>query len=585
MVVSMKKEGLLAILVLGCVLAAVIVYGIFTGTTEGYARFMDNTVVVGANITITVSGCSGDGCVRNTTTDSNGYYVVANLNLPASGGVSGFGQWNGGNGTNTSTADSFQAASLNITICRPPSTPTIAEQTNTHATSTNFNWTSGTDPLSLTTYDNITYESNESTQTSPYTKTGINASSNTTRSWNVRTCNSLCCSPRANDTFVAVNDAPAAPSLTAVPDTHDQNATFYWTNFSDPDGDGTYNDFRIDNGTITTNATSPQNRSSLSFASHTWEVRTCDTRGGCSAFSSDTFTVGNNAPSRPNLTAHGASASTTISFEWVSGADSDGDATRDEISVSNDSMYSYLLFNSSNQTSPLTITNATFYQSIFWRVRTCDALDSCSGYANDTFVTYQCTSSGGGSSGGGGGGGGSCVCQNECEAGVEYCSGNARVVCGNFDGDTCTDKKVIACEGTDRCVDGLCVAACDPHWLCTDWSSCTSSTSDQSRVCSDINACGVTTGRPPQERSCAFSGLSPEQQKTLEEQQPFKVLGVTLPGTFNIPIKKVVQPLSTPVGAAAALALGSMGFAAIMFRRELMDVMKKAMDFFDKFSK
>ncbi|MEK6823166.1 MAG: hypothetical protein AABY13_05025, partial [Nanoarchaeota archaeon] len=90
MVVSMKKEGLLAILVLGCVLAAVIVYGIFTGTTEGYARFMDNTVVVGANITITVSGCSGDGCVRNTTTDSNGYYVVANLNLPASGGVSGF---------------------------------------------------------------------------------------------------------------------------------------------------------------------------------------------------------------------------------------------------------------------------------------------------------------------------------------------------------------------------------------------------------------------------------------------------------------------------------------------------------------
>ncbi|MCL6089230.1 MAG: hypothetical protein M1530_03675 [Candidatus Marsarchaeota archaeon] len=45
--------------------------------------------------------------------------------------------------------------------------------------------------------------------------------------------------------------------------------------------------------------------------------------------------------------------------------------------------------------------------------------------------------------------------------------------------------------------------ACTPSWSCGDWSSCTSD-GQQTRACTDKNACGVPAGKPSESRSCAY---------------------------------------------------------------------------------
>ena len=41
---------------------------------------------------------------------------------------------------------------------------------------------------------------------------------------------------------------------------------------------------------------------------------------------------------------------------------------------------------------------------------------------------------------------------------------------------------------------------CHPNWQCSNWGSCSSGY--QSRTCSDLNSCGVTTGKPAETQSC-----------------------------------------------------------------------------------
>lgn len=45
---------------------------------------------------------------------------------------------------------------------------------------------------------------------------------------------------------------------------------------------------------------------------------------------------------------------------------------------------------------------------------------------------------------------------------------------------------------------------CTPNWSCTGWNQCPVSGS-QSRACSDTNACGISTGKPGENQSCAYS--------------------------------------------------------------------------------
>lgn len=46
---------------------------------------------------------------------------------------------------------------------------------------------------------------------------------------------------------------------------------------------------------------------------------------------------------------------------------------------------------------------------------------------------------------------------------------------------------------------------CTPNWSCTGWNQCPVSGS-QSRTCTDTNVCGVSTGKPGENQSCAYSG-------------------------------------------------------------------------------
>ena len=46
---------------------------------------------------------------------------------------------------------------------------------------------------------------------------------------------------------------------------------------------------------------------------------------------------------------------------------------------------------------------------------------------------------------------------------------------------------------------------CVPDWSCTAWSTC-SCAGIQTRVCSDSNSCGVSSGRPAETRTCAVCG-------------------------------------------------------------------------------
>ena len=55
-----------------------------------------------------------------------------------------------------------------------------------------------------------------------------------------------------------------------------------------------------------------------------------------------------------------------------------------------------------------------------------------------------------------------------------------------------------------------CVAICTPNWQCGSWNSCTDS--QQSRVCTDSNSCGVSSGKPTENQSCV-NPVSPSLSK------------------------------------------------------------------------
>jgi len=98
----------------------------------------------------------------------------------------------------------------------------------------------------------------------------------------------------------------------------------------------------------------------------------------------------------------------------------------------------------------------------------------------------------------------SCLRGNEV---IVKCNGT------NVEGYTCTKK------GGDYVVTGLNDSAvrefeeivrnddpgdCTPDWSCTLWGSCSSGT--QERVCTDLNGCGVSTGKPEESKTCQTTG-------------------------------------------------------------------------------
>jgi len=366
-----KRIFLFAVLLMSVCLMST-ASAIYIGITDGYVKNNLGAVVSGASVTVTVTGCSGDGCSGSGTSEASGYYVVANLNLPKNGGVSVTATKNGGSGSATGTADAYQVSHTNVTVCFPPSSASLTPVADSENPSVTFTWTSGTDPNLLATHDDFRLDGSV---TSPATSPQSQTVSFTSHTWDARTCNNYCCSGWASDSFVISCSAPTVPVQTAVPDSHNTTATFTWTSGTDPLLRPTYDEFQLDSEAIVSPAVSPITRAGLSYASHTWKSRTCNSYC-CSAWASDIFIIGNQAPSVPTNTNSTPNNATT-SLSWDSGIDPDGDPTYDEFQLNGSSVVS-------PATSPQTVVSQVLLK---WKVRTCDNLGACSSWVDVESVT------------------------------------------------------------------------------------------------------------------------------------------------------------------------------------------------------
>ncbi len=453
----MKKTGtapiieFLIAIALGIIIGGTAAAEIYVGVVDGYVTNLTGQYVQGAIVGAEVQSCSA-GCTGSTTTDINGYYVINNLNAAANQTIHANASLGNYYGNNSGNTDTYYTAQINITIAQVPATPALTAISDTHNNSLIiFQWTNYTDPQGLATYNVWTFDGTTySNVTSPQNKTDVAFQMYT---WTVKTCNAFGCSAAASDTFNVSNVAPPAPIIPDINNTNENTITFTWTSGgADPDGDSTYFKFYID-GSTTSGATSPRTLT-LANGSHTWKVQECDT-WICSNWATDTFTIQNNAPSAPNLTAMNATSATSKNFYWASGIDPDADATYDEFQFDNETVVS-------PATSGLTqALSGTFYYS--WRVRTCDVLGACSEWSEDSFVKFTCAEvtpptmpGGGGGSGGAGRPGG-----------------------------------VIVPPKTE----------CNESWHCTSWTPC-SPRGQQQRACQDWEKCGTRIYQPIEMRAC-----------------------------------------------------------------------------------
>lgn len=181
----------------------------------------------------------------------------------------------------------------------PPSEPVLVPLPDAHVGNVSFDWTSGIDPDGDDTYDEFRFkgESRVSPAVPVRTKTGLTFGN---WYWEVRTCDEYgACSQWVRDNFEIYNNPPSKPILVTKSDTNLTNQSFNWTSGVDPENDPTYDIIQIslnqDFSTViysSSNDSSPVLRDNLSENSlYFWRVRTCDSFGACSGWSTDNFYI------------------------------------------------------------------------------------------------------------------------------------------------------------------------------------------------------------------------------------------------------------------------------------------------------
>jgi len=437
----MIKRGILFFVL--CLVFVSSAKAIFMGTCEGYIYNITGQRVSGANVVVSVSGCSGDGCTGSYVSDSNGYYVVANLNLNPGGAVSVTAVKSSYDGSEAGIANAYSAAYINVTISRAPTAPTsLMNNATSHSTSARFSWISGTDLDGLPTHDQFQLDSNPiiNPATSPLTQSfGFGS-----HTWKVKTCNTYKCSGWSTQPFTTTMPVPSQPTnLTDNATSHSTSARFSWTSGVDPANLTTYDEYRLDSEPIITPATSPL-IANYSYGNHTWYVRTCNVYT-CSGWASKSFSTSNSAPTAPTLVDIKPTEERTIYFNWTSGTDPDGDPKHDEFQLAVDANFITIINSSNNAISPIRIQQMAKDTIYYWRVRTCDDLGACSSWTTDDFFIYSCDKTTGECT---------CSCSNE----IGSCS-IVKLYSGN----------------------------CTPKWECSDWSKCDEGITK--RECYDKNGC------------------------------------------------------------------------------------------------
>jgi len=293
----MKKEMIFLVFVV--FLAGVVSADVYVGTTEGHISNTENEIVSGAFVRATSDQCVVQ-CSQETASDSGGYYVVANLNLPKRETVTVYAEKMTSLGlefgTNTGTANDFQAAEVDVTICLPPPAPSLVDELNTHDTSVTLDWTSYADKKSYNVYDEFKIDSRDIVEDRGYGNKheDVDGLSYAVHTWQVRTCNQFCCSEWQFDSFRVGNSAPSASELVIQEDTTPREVTLDWVSGVDSDGDETYDEYCygiIDEEILCGVAEAPEIETAFGCNYYLWKVRTCETYTEhlCSEFSESGF--------------------------------------------------------------------------------------------------------------------------------------------------------------------------------------------------------------------------------------------------------------------------------------------------------
>jgi TolA-binding protein len=80
----------------------------------------------------------------------------------------------------------------------------------------------------------------------------------------------------------------------------------------------------------------------------------------------------------------------------------------------------------------------------------------------------------------------------------------------------CTDSNNCG-TSTGKPAEGqFCFVACTSNWQCGSWNTCTNS--QQTRTCTDSNSCGITIGKPSETQSCISLPTTAQQTQACQKE-------------------------------------------------------------------
>src|SRR3989344_4034277 len=227
-----KRQKTIFFIVLMLMLITCVSSQIYLGIAQGIIFDPAGATVPGATVGVEVTGCTGgedSGCIGSAISQSNGFFIIANLNINSGDQVILTANYSLMQGNAMASADSSQFIYQNITIAALPIPPALTAEPDTTNTSVILEWINGSDqntpPLSLFHEFRIDYGS-FGNQSSSVNMTNLSIGSHT---WDVRACNNYECSSTQSDTFLIINDPPTAPTVQNISDSSNTSAVFNWT--------------------------------------------------------------------------------------------------------------------------------------------------------------------------------------------------------------------------------------------------------------------------------------------------------------------------------------------------------------------
>ena len=283
----MKGKSILLIIILIIGVINIASAGVYLGVVEGYVSYLNGTKTSSANIYITVNNCS-DGCSNNGQTDSNGYYVIGNLNIPAGGSITVSAVKGIYHGSGDFVADEYGTAYANLSLHTTPGVPSLnVNVPDNHGDEVEIICTPGADNNGETPIVKVYIDGNYIGEGETFSKTV--STSYGSHEVTCNTCDSYECSNAASKTFSLINNPPTSPILKEISGVEGTFVNLEWTSGSDPDGDMTHDELNF-NGSSYPLVKSPFSVLDLDlFKEYSWSVRTCDDKGACSDWISSSF--------------------------------------------------------------------------------------------------------------------------------------------------------------------------------------------------------------------------------------------------------------------------------------------------------